>query len=193
MTSSLAASLVLSDAAQAREGELRAQLAVALRESQGVAKASRAAEAASTSLDARLARATEEAERARAQLQAERAEAAERERELRAKCETLGAQAKRAERQRGELLAAFKKQLRLIDVLKRQRIHVRRCCARDAEHWPTTAPSPLFFPTDGGGKAPVLHRGRVCACAVYSSSCGAFGRCCAVRLRTARSTSSLLK
>ena len=101
---------------------------MALRESQGVAKASRAAEAASSSLDARLARATEEAERARAQLQAERAEAAERERDLRAKCETLGAQAKRAERQRGELLAAFKKQLRLIDVLKRQRIHVRRCC-----------------------------------------------------------------
>lgn len=128
LTSSLAASLVLSDAAQAREGELRAQLAVALRESQGVAKASRAAEAASSSLDARLARATEEAERARAQLQAERAEAAERERDLRAKCETLGAQAKRAERQRGELLAAFKKQLRLIDVLKRQRIHVRRRC-----------------------------------------------------------------
>ncbi len=36
----------------------------------------------------------------------------------------LTSENKRLERQRGELLVAFKKQLRLIDVLKRQRVHL---------------------------------------------------------------------
>ena len=113
-----------SEASLAREGELRAQLTAAQRDSQGVAKASRAAESTSAALDARLARATEEAERSRTLLHTERAEAADKEKELRGRIESLGAQLKRAERQRGELLAAFKKQMKLIDILKRQRIHV---------------------------------------------------------------------
>lgn len=146
-----------SEAADAREGDLRAQLAAAKRESQDVVKASRAAEASSSALDTRLARATEEAERARAQLQAERADAAEREKDLRSKCEALGVQLKRAERQRSELLVAFKKQLRLIDVLKRQRIHVR------------VGPTPrgrllhtrTLLPTDGGRPITFVHGRRI--------------------------------
>ena len=113
-----------SEAAQAREGELREQLAAAQRDSHGLAKASRAVESSSSALEARLTRATEDAERCRAQLQSERAEAADREKDLKGRCEALSIQLKRAERQRGELLTAFKKQMRLIDVLKRQRIHV---------------------------------------------------------------------
>ncbi len=43
---------------------------------------------------------------------------------VRADVTRLTTENKRLERQRGELLVAFKKQLRLIDVLKRQRVHL---------------------------------------------------------------------
>ena len=42
-------------------------------------------------------------------------------------------QLRRAERHKTDLLSAFKKQLRLINILKRQKIHVRNCIARSCQ------------------------------------------------------------
>jgi len=44
--------------------------------------------------------------------------------EARGRVEELEAQVKALEKQRGELLTAFRKQMKLIDVLKRQKIHL---------------------------------------------------------------------
>ena len=58
------------------------------------------------------------------QLAALRAAKAEEAETQRSECGKLEAKVSRLERQKSELLGAFKKQAKLVDVLRRQRVHV---------------------------------------------------------------------
>lgn len=71
----------------------------------------------------RLNRALEELEKVKAQLQEEKRSSGQ---AMVAKDEydQLVRENKKLDKQKGELLAAFKKQMKLIDLLKRQRIHM---------------------------------------------------------------------
>ena len=72
----------------------------------------------------RLQRALEENDRHKAMLKNAKRGSAEDVAALRQTVSSQEQQIKALERQRTELLGAFKKQLRLIDVLRRQKIHV---------------------------------------------------------------------
>jgi predicted nucleic acid-binding Zn-ribbon protein len=111
-------------ASEGREAELRAQLAALQKDIAASSKAAKSHESASSSLDVRLSRALEENERLKAELSNQRATFAEQEKNYKGTVATLQANVKRLERQKEELLSGFKKQLKLIDVLKRQRIHM---------------------------------------------------------------------
>eukprot|EP00644_Phytophthora_capsici_P009253 jgi/Phyca11/6546/fgenesh1_pm.PHYCAscaffold_13_\ len=73
--------------------------------------------------DVRLNRALEELEKVKAQLQDEKRSHSE-QMVAKAEYDQVVRDNKKLDKQKGELLAAFKKQMKLIDLLKRQRIHM---------------------------------------------------------------------
>ncbi|KAL3657412.1 hypothetical protein V7S43_017731 [Phytophthora oleae] len=73
--------------------------------------------------DVRLNRALEELEKVKAQLQDEKKNHSE-QMVAKAEYDQVVRDNKKLDKQKGELLAAFKKQMKLIDLLKRQRIHM---------------------------------------------------------------------
>ena len=72
----------------------------------------------------RLQRALEDAEKAKAALAAAKARGRDEGDDARKERDKLEQQVRRLERQKAELLGAFRKQLKLIDVLKRQKVHM---------------------------------------------------------------------
>lgn len=104
--------------------ELRATLSSLQREASSVHKAAKSAESSSSALDARLARAQEEIDKLKAALHAEKTATAEAAGSHRREVDALQAMVRRVEKQRTEVLAAFRKALKLVDVLKRQKIHM---------------------------------------------------------------------
>merc|ERR1711934_1024392 len=74
--------------------------------------------------DARLHRLLEENERFKASLKDFRGGEKDRDADARKEKERLEHEVKTLIRQRGELLGAFRKQMKLIDVLKRQKVHL---------------------------------------------------------------------
>mmetsp|Transcript_4186 Transcript_4186/g.7101 ORF Transcript_4186/g.7101 Transcript_4186/m.7101 type:complete len:114 (-) Transcript_4186:25-366(-) len=77
-----------------------------------------------TSKDSKLNRATEELEKMRMQLREAKATELGRNEGQRRDMEKLVEDNRKLERQRNELLQAFKKQMKLIDILKRQKLHI---------------------------------------------------------------------
>lgn len=74
--------------------------------------------------DVRLARALEDNDKLKAQLAKARSSLRDAADEARADRDRLDANVRKLERQKSELLAAFRKQLKLIDILKRQKVHM---------------------------------------------------------------------
>lgn len=113
---------VAEESGRSCEG-LKQQVAALLKESKGLKKAQRQAASAHSAVEVRLNRALEDAERFRTQLgktQQQNKDTANQEHQ---KIETLQAENKKLEKQKAELIVGFKKQLKLIDVLKRQKMH----------------------------------------------------------------------
>lgn len=99
------------------------------RELERVIRERRVTDDAKRTTDARLARAVEDAEKYRRKLADVETNRRDADRGSRSEIDTLRAEVKKLERQRGELIAAFKKQLKLVDVLKRQRVHLEAATA----------------------------------------------------------------
>jgi len=74
--------------------------------------------------EVRLNRALEEAEKYKTALQKAKSESKDSGEQDRKRIEQLLAENKRLEKQKNELMAGFKKQMKLIDVLKRQKMHI---------------------------------------------------------------------
>jgi len=110
--------------AETREQELRQQIITLQKEATTSSKVAKQAESSSSAMDARLVRAQEEIERLKSQLVTERNQFIENQQQSKREIELLQTALKKLERQKTELLVTFKKQIKLIDILKRQRIHV---------------------------------------------------------------------
>ncbi len=76
------------------------------------------------SKDAKLNRAIEELEKYKVQLKEAKVNEASKNETLRKDMDRLLEENRKLERQRNELMQAFKKQMKLIDVLKRQKMHI---------------------------------------------------------------------
>ena len=111
-------------AAEAEAGRLRDDVVGLRRELEASQRAARGTDSEARSRDVRLNRALEEARKAKEKLAEERAAKAEEAEDRRRDQGRLEAKVQRLERQKGELLTAFRKQLKLIDVLKRQKVHI---------------------------------------------------------------------
>jgi len=114
----------LADEAQREADALRAQAGRAAKDLKSAERAKRAAEGENQSRDVRLNRALEEIERLRGLLREARAQQQEGKDFARERSNEQLEEIRRLERQRAELLSAFRKQLKLIDVLKRQKVHI---------------------------------------------------------------------
>jgi hypothetical protein len=115
---------VEADKLRERLSEVEAQLASASRELRETGRAAKEAETEGTSKDVRLHRALDEVDKLKARLRKAEEEQRAGGDAGDAELKRLRADNKRLERQKQELLAAFRKQLKLIDVLKRQKIHL---------------------------------------------------------------------
>ena len=83
----------------------------------------------------RLARALEDVEKHKAAAAKERSAARDAADDHRKERDVIEQKVRRLERQKTELLAAFKKQIRLIDVLKRQKVHMEAARCVESHHW----------------------------------------------------------
>jgi hypothetical protein len=112
-----------SDAKAAAEAKER-ELAETKKEIERDRRSNKAADAEAKAKDVRLNRALEEVERYKHQLEQAREGQRGAATGLKGENDRLRQEVKRLERQKTELVAAFKKQMKLIDVLKKQKVHM---------------------------------------------------------------------
>lgn len=112
------------DAAQAKLHNMEREKAEFLKEKDQFELKFKKSEAECSTKEARINRLAEELEKCKAQLRETSGHEKDRAQSDRKETERLTNEVRKLERQRAELVSAFKKQMRLIDVLKRQRAHM---------------------------------------------------------------------
>ena len=114
----------LCKAAELKAAEATRELRAAAKEIEALKRDGRQQQAASGSRDVRLNRALEDVERYKALLAEARSNGKAGSEHARRDHERVISENRKLTRQKAELLNAFKKQLKLIDVLKRQKLHM---------------------------------------------------------------------
>ncbi|CAN0321258.1 unnamed protein product [Lampetra planeri] len=114
----------LSDEQAHRADALDAQLSSINKELEALKRTQKQASSAQGAAEVRLNRALEEAERHKAELTRLQQASKDSGEQARARIEQLSAESKRLEKQKIELIAGYKKQMKLIDILKRQKMHI---------------------------------------------------------------------
>ncbi|XP_037689801.1 testis-expressed protein 9 [Choloepus didactylus] len=114
----------LSEEANKKCDGLQQQLSSVERELENKRRLQKQAAASQSAIEVRLNRALEEAEKYKLELSKLRQNNKDIANEEQKKIEALKSENKKLEKQKGELMIGFKKQLKLIDVLKRQKMHV---------------------------------------------------------------------
>lgn len=94
------------------------------KELEDLKRAQKKGEGSQAALEVRLNRALEENEKMKTQLQSSSRTATDADVQVRSRLEQSEADSKRLLKQKTELLNAFKKQMKLIDILKRQKLHI---------------------------------------------------------------------
>ncbi|XP_006831680.1 PREDICTED: testis-expressed sequence 9 protein [Chrysochloris asiatica] len=114
----------LSEEANKKCDGLQQQLSSVERELEDKRRLQKQAATSQSAIEVRLNRALEEAEKHKLELSKLRQNNKDIANEEQKKIEALKSENKKLEKQKGELMIGFKKQLKLIDVLKRQKMHI---------------------------------------------------------------------
>ncbi|XP_045079359.1 LOW QUALITY PROTEIN: testis-expressed protein 9 [Coregonus clupeaformis] len=102
---------------------LQQEVTALQKEIEGLKRAQKQAATNHSAVEVRLNRALEEVERSKTQLSKIKQMSKDTADQAHKKIETLKAENKKLEKQKAELIVGFKKQLKLIDILKRQKMH----------------------------------------------------------------------
>ncbi|XP_055061011.2 testis-expressed protein 9 isoform X1 [Misgurnus anguillicaudatus] len=102
---------------------LKLQVTALQKEVEGMKRVQKQAASNHSATEVRLNRALEEAEKTKAQLNKLKQSSKDSASQEHQRIESLQAENRKLERQKTELIVAFKKQLKLIDILKRQKMH----------------------------------------------------------------------
>ncbi|XP_052084639.1 testis-expressed protein 9-like [Mytilus californianus] len=114
----------ISEDAQVKSDTAESQLAGLRKELDQMKRSQKQQTSTNTATEVRLNRALEEIEKYKEQLLRAKSSSKESTDHDRKRTEQLLADNKRLEKQKNELMAGFKKQLKLIDILKRQKMHI---------------------------------------------------------------------
>ncbi|XP_007443835.3 testis-expressed protein 9, partial [Python bivittatus] len=115
---------MLSEEASRKSEGLQQKLSLLEKELENLKRAQKQAAATQSTTDIRLNRALEEAEKYKMELNKLKQSNKDVVNQEHKKLEELKIENKRLEKQKEELVAGFKKQLKLIDILKRQKMHI---------------------------------------------------------------------
>lgn len=114
----------MADSLKQRCEGLEAQLVSLRKEVDSLKSTQKKSASQQGALEVRLNRALEEAERYKTSLQRAKVDSKDSSKQERQRVDQLLAENKQLEKQKSELMAAFKKQMKLIDILKRQKMHI---------------------------------------------------------------------
>ncbi|ELU01789.1 hypothetical protein CAPTEDRAFT_132924, partial [Capitella teleta] len=113
-----------ADEAKGKADSLDVQLSAARKELEGVRRIQKQQANTHSATEVRLNRATEEVEKLKSQLNKAKLQSKESAEGDKRQMEQLLAENKMLQKQKNELITGFKKQLKLIDILKKQKIHM---------------------------------------------------------------------